>query len=148
MRNLTLGNTKTERKMFGVEASSVWQTNSGSPVMVMVMDRGHISRGQSSISALPQVGARGGVGKHGAGWRRCGNQAPGHQLLQSVTHWTIVTEHGTNARCHGPGWPPSHKTCSEEQEPLGLVNSDPHSVHRCIAYSRILDMKCRNCVFA
>ena len=32
MRNLIFGNTKTELSMFGIEASSVWQTNSGSPV--------------------------------------------------------------------------------------------------------------------
>ena len=65
MRNFILGNTKIERKMFGIEASPVSQNNLGSPVMVM--DRSHISRGQSSISALPQVGARGGVRKHGGG---------------------------------------------------------------------------------
>ena len=110
MRNLIFGNTKTERSIFGIEASSVWQTNSGSAV-TRDGQKSHQSGTILNIGITPGWCP----GRGGETRRRCGNQAPGHQLLQSVTHWTIVTEHGTNARCHGPGWPPSHKTCSEEQ---------------------------------
>ena len=63
----------------------------------MVMDRSQISLGQSLISALPQVGARGGVRKHGAGWRRCGNQTPGHQLV-SHCH-SLANCNGTRNQC-------------------------------------------------
>ena len=114
MRNLIFGNTKTEREMFGIEASSVWQTNSGSPVT-----RDGDGQKSHQSGTILNIGITPGwcPGRGGETRRRCGNQAPGHQLLQSVTHWTIVTEHGTNARCHGPGWPPS-QNMQRGAEPL------------------------------
>ena len=103
----------------------------------MVMDRSQISLGQSLISAIPQVGAQGGVRKHGAGWRRCGNQSLVTSWCHIVTHWPIVTEHGTNARCHGPGWPPLTQNMQRGSGAtitskilLGLVNSAPDNVHK------------------